>query len=131
MYTENGTKYATSWRLILFIPVFTFIAVLVSSCVDGAGVLPEQIDFGDDDDDSMILSRSHDGWKGADCWESGCHSPNIHNSGLDPYECAECHGGNGAGEEHYEDMSCNDCHPEVADHPSDSFPNDECDACHD
>ncbi|USD39081.1 cytochrome c3 family protein [Ferrimonas sp. SCSIO 43195] len=59
------------------------------------------------------LDESHFGWKLPDC--STCHDPsNSHVvAEMDPYECAECHGNNGAPTNHGERYTCGFCHSQT------------------
>jgi len=56
------------------------------------------------------LTDSHFGWKIPDC--STCHDAgNSHVvEDMDPWECAECHGNNGAPDSHGELYTCGFCH---------------------
>lgn len=76
----------------------------------------------------MILDQTHAGWQRANC--SDCHTQDAHDAGLDPFECVECHGTNGASQVRH-GGNCQSCHRWVVDHPSASFPyNDSCVICH-
>jgi hypothetical protein len=48
---------------------------------------------------AVTLGGGHSGWQHADCFESGCHQEG-HNGASAPYECADCHGDNGAPQGH-------------------------------
>ena len=76
------------------------------------------------------LSSSHGGWGNPDC--KFCHT-DAHHREKDPYQCAECHGTNGAGARpgvHW-DSGCEEeaCHG--VPHADDGFPvPDSCLFCH-
>ncbi len=73
------------------------------------------------------LSSSHPG-TGDPCCEA-CHQLDDHNQGLDPHECASCHGSNGAPPGHGEEGPCTDCHGET--HSCASSPDPQsCQTCH-
>lgn len=73
------------------------------------------------------LGSDHPGWRNPQCWS--CHTPDSHNDGLDPYECASCHGTDGAPSGHGGDPPCADCHGQV--HGAEGFPDPEsCQTCH-
>jgi hypothetical protein len=61
-----------------------------------------------------VLDGDHEGWKTQDC--KLCHElPRIEHMTAIVWECAACHGGNGACEppefdEHSEEVACFDCH---------------------
>ncbi|WP_028109630.1 hypothetical protein [Ferrimonas futtsuensis] len=59
------------------------------------------------------LDESHFGWKLPDC--TTCHDPsNSHVvEAMAPYECAECHGNNGAPNNHGERYTCGFCHSQT------------------
>ncbi|WP_157509179.1 hypothetical protein [Ferrimonas futtsuensis] len=59
------------------------------------------------------LDESHFGWKLPDC--TTCHNPsNSHVvEAMAPYECAECHGNNGAPTNHGERYTCGFCHSQT------------------
>jgi hypothetical protein len=84
----------------------------------------------DADSDAPVLDASHSGWRGVCCLDA-CHSPNAHSSGLSPYQCAACHGTNGAPRmSHGSRSSCLDCHRGHTCGSGD-FPDPaSCDACH-
>ncbi len=84
----------------------------------------------DSDEDSNSLTTEHEGWGNPGCWGSDCHTDDdTHNSELQPYECVDCHGKNGAPDGHGGATPCGDCHSEI--HGKDGFPDPEsCNACH-
>ncbi len=58
------------------------------------------------------LDESHKGWKMANCWAAGCHDKSdTHRQDKLPYQCAECHGANGAKLGHTSQTPCTSCHP--------------------
>ncbi len=84
-----------------------------------------------DADSDPILDTDHLGWEQPACWD--CHdSASTHNPKMDPYECASCHGDNGASAGHGSAGPCLGCHPEVlTSHGKDGFPDPEsCLVCH-
>lgn len=55
------------------------------------------------------LDSDHPGWKQPACW--GCHSKgSTHHAGDLPYQCADCHGTNGAPAGHGGATPCTTCH---------------------
>lgn len=73
------------------------------------------------------LTSSHTGWRQPDCLQ--CHTRNSHNEGLLPYECATCHGTNGAPAGHGGDPPCSTCHGQP--HGAENFPDPaSCQGCH-
>lgn len=73
------------------------------------------------------LTSSHPGWQDPACL--GCHTADDHNTGLSPYQCADCHGTNGAPGGHGETSGCDSCHSDP--HGADGFPvPDSCLVCH-
>jgi hypothetical protein len=82
----------------------------------------------DDDDGAPQLGSGHEGWGNPGCW--GCHdSGSTHNSNLQPYECVECHGLNGAPGGHGGQPPCGECHDQP--HGNNGFPDPEsCQTCH-
>jgi hypothetical protein len=56
------------------------------------------------------LTSGHPGWENPKCWT--CHDPDMHNDGLDPYLCVDCHGTNGAPGGHSDSNDCGGCHGE-------------------
>jgi hypothetical protein len=86
----------------------------------------------DEDDDGVTLDSSHEGWDNPGCFGSGCHEEDdTHHSDLQPYECVDCHGTNGAPGGHGGDTPCGqaDCHPN--EHGNNGFPDPEsCQTCH-
>lgn len=77
--------------------------------------------------DPPVLKSGHTGWKKAKCWN--CHDADVHNDGLDPYLCADCHGTNGAPGGHSDSNNCGGCHG--AEHGADGFPDPlSCKTCH-
>lgn len=85
---------------------------------------------GDADADSPVLDGTHAAF-GVDprCW--GCHTEDDHNADLDPYECAACHGDNGASPGHARPTTpCGNCHSPPP-HGAEGFPDpDSCMTCH-
>jgi hypothetical protein len=76
---------------------------------------------------SIVLTKGHSGWMNPRCLD--CHRTDSHNDGLVPYQCAVCHGTNGAPPGHGEVAGCSDCHGEP--HGSDGFPDPKaCLVCH-
>jgi hypothetical protein len=80
--------------------------------------------------DPVVLSDSHPGWTGTDCFTSGCHIqaellPN-HESGLRVPQCAACHGANGACYPCGRTTSCASCHGYRHGYSATS----DCKACH-
>jgi hypothetical protein len=76
---------------------------------------------------SIVLADAHPGWQNPVCL--GCHQTDIHNEGLVPYQCAACHGTNGAPAGHAGPAPCSDCHGTP--HGSDGFPDPKaCLVCH-
>lgn len=76
------------------------------------------------------LTMSHSGWKVANC--TACHN-SSHTAGMNPYECASCHGDNGATTFHNANRDCSSCHGtriRPTNHPAASFPFGECGECH-
>lgn len=75
------------------------------------------------------LTDAHQGWRDPNCWD--CHPPgSTHNSDKHPYECAGCHGSNGASVAHTDHTPCADCHPDAHGDPF-AFPDPEsCQICH-
>jgi hypothetical protein len=74
----------------------------------------------------------HTGWQQPNCLQSGCHDQG-HNGATMPYECADCHGDNGAPEGHGAgcgtDLTCHggqDHGGAAAGFP----PPEACEACH-
>ncbi len=67
------------------------------------------------------LTESHFGWKLPDC--STCH--NAANSHvveeMAPWECAECHGNNGAPDSHGELLTCGFCHAQTLEKHGDAY----------
>lgn len=70
---------------------------------------------GDDEGNGAILGAGHAGWGKAQC--STCHKLPIEgHSASQPFECAACHGGNGAcdpdksGTAHTPGSDCLSCH---------------------
>jgi hypothetical protein len=90
--------------------------------------VPPVCDSGEDTTPSITLDEDHPGWQAPDCW--ACHDPaETHNPDLDPYECAMCHGTNGAPAGHGGSSPCSGCHGEP--HGGDGFPDpDACLTCH-
>ena len=88
-------------------------------------------------DDDEILTSEHEGWQNPVC--DDCHD-HHHNSDLDLYECAECHGGNGAPEQPlsvFHTVSCGDaaaggpgCHEGKHGGEDAGFPSGVCADCH-
>lgn len=76
----------------------------------------------------VLLDRTHMGWQDPNC--SACHPQDEHNAGLDPFECVDCHGDNGARIAHNQNRNCQGCHRNAPGHPSASFPAESCAACH-
>ena len=105
-------KVTVSGLMILFLIAGLFI---VTAC---------------DDDDGVTLDSDHEGWQAPGCWGSNCHAKgDTHHSDLNPYQCVECHGDNGAPDGHTDHTPCADCHD--APHGSDGFPDPEsCQTCH-
>ena len=99
----------------------------VKDTADSTQETDTETDSDSDTDTPPSLDASHRGWRDPLCWV--CHIPDTHNTGLDPYECAACHGGNGAQEcPHPTRSSCVSCHTP---HASTGFPDPEsCLACH-
>lgn len=72
-----------------------------------------------DPSDAPVLGSSHPGWQQPNCLTAGCHSAATlvagHDSTWQPFDCAGCHGGNGARHidcksGHNEGMACLSCH---------------------
>jgi hypothetical protein len=73
------------------------------------------------------VTAEHTGWEEAKCWD--CHEADVHNDGLDPYLCADCHGTNGAPGGHSDSNNCAGCHG--AEHGDVGFPDPlSCKTCH-
>lgn len=73
------------------------------------------------------LTASHQGWGEACCED--CHTLAGHNEGLAPYECADCHGVNGAPRGHTNETPCAECHGQ--EHRCAAFPDPvSCQTCH-
>jgi hypothetical protein len=83
-------------------------------------------------EDAPTLASGHPGWKKPDCWASGCHTAaNTHNDDLAPYECAECHGNNGAPGGHGGQPPCMGCHADQHGGKAAGFVDpDACRTCH-
>ncbi len=77
---------------------------------------------------STTLGADHPGWGDPGCWT--CHATSrTHNEDMDPYQCADCHGSNGASSGHGATAGCEDCHGQP--HGAAGFPDPEsCLACH-
>jgi hypothetical protein len=59
------------------------------------------------------LGSDHPGWRQADCFGANCHARSeTHHNDRDPYQCAECHGRNGAPGGHAGSAPCGECHPD-------------------
>jgi len=93
----------------------------------------DEEDAGSDEDAGFIgpkLDESHDSY-GSDprCWE--CHEEDAHSKGLNPHQCAGCHGTNGAGKGHERPTTpCSNCHNPPP-HGEEGFPDPEsCLICH-
>jgi len=83
----------------------------------------------DSDADADVLTSAHTGWKDPCC--SDCHPDDDHRKGLDPYECARCHGGNGASGGHLGATPCTGCHPGYHACTGSQFPDPlSCRTCH-
>ncbi|GIU22380.1 cytochrome c family protein [Shewanella schlegeliana] len=67
------------------------------------------------------LTETHFGWKIPDC--STCHDPsNSHVvEKMAPWECAECHGNNGAPDSHGELLTCGFCHAQTLESHGDAY----------
>ncbi|WP_299801962.1 cytochrome c3 family protein [uncultured Shewanella sp.] len=67
------------------------------------------------------LTDSHFGWQIPDC--STCHdSTNSHVvEDMAPWECAECHGNNGAPDSHGELLTCGFCHAQTLESHGDAY----------
>jgi hypothetical protein len=81
------------------------------------------------------LGSGHPGYgKQPDCWTSGCHDRrHTMKSSDSPYQCADCHGSNGAPAGHVPDSAapCGPCHGEKHGGPAAGFIDPTaCDACH-
>lgn len=78
---------------------------------------------------ALELDQSHPGWRDPGCWSAPCHQKaSTHNADKLPYQCAECHGTNGAPAGHTGKTPCSTCHgtPHGA-----GFPDPEaCQTCH-
>ena len=73
------------------------------------------------------LDTTHEGWRDPSCWD--CHIEDGHDIGLEPYQCIECHGTNGAPRGHTLLTPCAECH--VQPHGAEGFPDPEaCQTCH-
>ena len=85
---------------------------------------------GCEDEDEEGLGADHPGWGDPGCFGSGCHDRDeTHNSDLQPYECVECHGKNGAPLGHGGNTPCATCHGQP--HGNQGFPDpDSCEVCH-
>lgn len=80
---------------------------------------------------AMDLDWNHSGWQRPNC--ANCHAEDAHNAGLNPYQCVDCHGTNGARQvaQMHGGNNCRGCHSFVMGHPAASFPySDSCVACH-
>ncbi|MFH1469698.1 MAG: hypothetical protein ABIO70_35255 [Pseudomonadota bacterium] len=113
--------------------IIPFLGVLLAGCLPYSSQLarepaPARCDSGGDTETPVTLDDGHPGWLFPDCW--ACHDPaGTHNPGLDPYQCAMCHGSNGAPAGHGGSPPCAGCHGEP--HGSDGFPDpDACQTCH-
>ena len=80
------------------------------------------------------LDSGHKGWKQPNCWAAGCHDKAHTMKPEDkPYQCAECHDGNGAPPSHRPDSPdpCATCHGEKHGGPAAGFTDPTaCNACH-
>lgn len=73
------------------------------------------------------LTSAHPGWDDPCC--TSCHTPDSHNEGLAPHECAGCHGVNGAPRGHTTETPCAECHGQ--EHRCAAFPDPvSCQTCH-
>jgi hypothetical protein len=82
------------------------------------------------EEEGAALGSDHPGWGDPGCFGNGCHDRDAtHHSDLQPYECVECHGDNGAPDGHGGATPCADCHGQP--HGNDGFPDPEsCQTCH-
>ncbi len=116
-----------AWKV--FVAVFAVgMLFFALGCDGGYYGCNDGTDPGTGDGEPPILDRTHSGWKNANC--AICHN-NDHTAGLDPYECAECHGDNGAIEPPgwHDANNCTSCHSGI--HSSNGFPRPEsCVECH-
>jgi hypothetical protein len=104
-------------------------AVLEAGSHDAA---PERADA-QADGSARALGNAHPGWGSPGC--SACHAAGPpHATGLRPYECAPCHGTNGAKPGHSTATPCCACHAAdtASEHvPQAAFPDPaSCQVCH-
>jgi hypothetical protein len=81
------------------------------------------------------LDADHPGYgKQPNCWTAGCHDRSHTMKSTDwPYQCADCHGNNGAPASHVPQSAdaCGPCHGQMHGGPSAGFIDPvACDACH-
>jgi len=81
------------------------------------------------------LDADHPGYgKQPDCWTSGCHDRGHTMRSTDwPYQCADCHGSNGAPASHRPQSAdpCASCHGQMHGGPAAGFIDPvACDTCH-
>jgi hypothetical protein len=85
-----------------------------------------------------VLVSTHTGWQNTSCSGSGCHTlPVTGHTATEPYECASCHGGNGActpPAAHSQAENCMSCHgvggSTQKPHSPGFTSNVDCKACH-
>ncbi len=80
---------------------------------------------------SEHVDEEHPGWGKPNCRE--CHGPGSMDYGKLPYQCAECHGTNGAPAGHriHSSTPCASCHGEKHGGAAAGFPDPQsCDSCH-
>jgi len=79
-----------------------------------------------------VLVSTHTGWKQTSCSGSGCHTlPPPGHTASQPFECADCHGGNGActpSGTHTQTGPCVGCHGPK--HTPQFTSDVDCKACH-
>ncbi|MBN1337554.1 MAG: hypothetical protein JXB39_16495 [Deltaproteobacteria bacterium] len=83
----------------------------------------------DSDVDADTDVDAHEGWRNPCCLD--CHGDFGHRTGYAPYECAPCHGTNGAPPGHGAATPCGTCHGLPHTCPGSEFPDPSaCQACH-
>ena len=83
-----------------------------------------------------ITTSKHPGWQHTSCTGSSCHTlPVTGHTATKGYECAKCHGGNGAcnpnspnskKKDHTSSLGCTSCHPGKHSYSA----NTDCVSCH-
>lgn len=121
--------------LLISVVVFGFITIVATG---GGGGDEGGSRDGDGDSGIPTLGARHSGWKNPDCTE--CHDLPVDNHIEDkPYECAGCHGGNGAcnpngidssRQDHQTTDNCLLCHTEAEGYGHGFVEFNECVSCH-